>query len=72
MTLHCSDFEKEPGFPGCCASCHDDEEQGHGGIYDEYLDPSRPELVTHLFCCKVSQWYKERAKLLQSPDPAQP
>jgi hypothetical protein len=50
--IHCTDLAGEPGFPGCCDSCHDDWESGYGEPFEHY-DGDR---LTHSVCCKVTQW----------------
>jgi hypothetical protein len=51
MTKYCYDFKDEPGFPGCCSSCHEDIEEGHG----DYCGPDG-----FLLCCRVDDWLEKR------------
>lgn len=49
----CHDFEDEPGFPGCCGSCHADEE------YDEETYTLWRSEELHV-CCRVAAWLEKR------------
>lgn len=53
----CADCEGQPGFDGCCSSCHGDEEYDCVlyGLYDTEDDPRFEGMTTH-FCCKVKAW----------------
>jgi hypothetical protein len=45
----CGDFEDEPGFPGCCPTCHSDEDYG-----EEKYSPDRG--INYRVCCTVASW----------------
>ncbi len=53
--VRCSRLVRVKGFPGCCESCHEDEEEygyamcSHQGRRREYE-----------VCCKVATWLNER------------
>jgi hypothetical protein len=55
--VSCADCEGQPGFDGCCGSCHEDEDYDCGayGLFDTESDPRFEGLSTH-FCCKVKAW----------------
>jgi hypothetical protein len=55
-TLVCEDFEDEPGFPGCCDSCHEDANIYGYDMLDGRLDDGRWYSV----CCSISRWLDER------------
>lgn len=57
--LYCSGYREEPGFPGCCGSCHDDEEMGYDGMLELYKDQENPSRLTHLVCCRVHTWLEK-------------
>lgn len=54
--LRCDDLRNEPGFPGCCDSCHDDEDAG----YDSFCELYDSDRLTHIVCCKVWEWLRKR------------
>jgi hypothetical protein len=55
----CQDFKDELGFPGCCISCHDDEEEGYTPLLDETIEtPTGLEVVC--VCCRVANFLEHR------------
>lgn len=54
--LYCTDLDKEPGFPGCCDSCHEDANIGYDDLAEFYVG----ERMTHKVCCRVSGWLQSR------------
>lgn len=54
--LYCTDFDKLPGFPGCCGSCHDDAELFEMEMIElaEWGEPWRGSV-----CCSVARWIDE-------------
>jgi hypothetical protein len=52
-----ADFrQKYPGAPGCCNSCHDDEDAGYCGLCAIYEGEMEYEV-----CCALSVWFERRA-----------
>lgn len=50
--IRCEDLEPEPGYPGCCGSCHEDDDTDYAGPNDEYY-----------VCCRTRQWLEKTGKL---------
>lgn len=52
--MSCLDYRNEPDFPGCCDSCHDDDEQwGDALLGDPLTDEEN-------VCCQVRTWLLKR------------
>jgi hypothetical protein len=58
---YCNDFKDDPGFPGCCGSCHEDEDDGYETLCERYDDPSNPNQMTSKVCCKVNNLLADKA-----------
>jgi len=57
-TVRCHRLARLPGFPGCCDSCHDDEEEGYGRLPGgEDISPYRCR--EYELCCRVGRWVSE-------------
>lgn len=52
---YCEHLDKQPGFPGCCHSCHDEWEAGYGEPMETELRDGRKAFV----CCKVREWIED-------------
>lgn len=57
QVLSCMDFDKDPGKPQCCNSCHDDEDEGYEGLLEIY----EGDRMTARVCCVVHTWLEKRA-----------
>lgn len=51
--MPCSTYENEPGFPGCCITCHEDELDGYGLC-------ANPVDEDDEVCCYVASWLREK------------
>lgn len=62
--ITCEMLAHLPGFPGCCISCHDDQDEGYDTAYGMCGDGEN-----FAVCCKVSQWLEEINVSSLSPAP---
>lgn len=62
MNYSCSDFKDYEGFPGCCGSCHDDED------YNEEAYTLYRNDRWHL-CCEVLSWLQENGVDIDAAEP---
>lgn len=56
--ISCSDFEDMPEFPGCCGSCHEDEDYDaiSYGLFDIEVDTVKWHMMNTHLCCRVRNW----------------
>lgn len=54
-SLYCYDFKDEPGFPGCCTSCHDDVFELGYDLCETDIITTRGSVRANV-CCKVLAW----------------
>lgn len=52
--ITCNQFSKEPDFPGCCSSCHADNEE-----YGYWLTAAWNMWDEMDVCCKVASWLEK-------------
>ena len=50
----CFDFKDESGFPGCCDSCHDEQDMGFGDLCGGDFKGEEVHV-----CCKVLLWLQD-------------
>jgi hypothetical protein len=60
--LYCGDFYDMEEWPGCCVSCHEDNEEYGYGLCSAEIDGMEVEC-----CCKVSTWIGETQKAANAP-----
>lgn len=66
MTVeYCAAFERLPGFPGCCDSCHEDWNLGYEQPMERY-DDKTDELLS-LTCCRVHHWLLDQPSQVATP-----
>ena len=54
----CSDFMDVEGYPGCCNSCHDDDEEYNYEMCHAYIPTLKGEIEVY-GCCAVTCWLNE-------------
>lgn len=65
MSKYCWDYRNEAGFPGCCGSCHGEDEGGYGELMELYVPVTTGAdwfnaPVAAYVCCATSDFIRKK------------